>query len=192
MRLFAGVEPSARMRSSAAEISGALRTALDAGHSSGALRWIPEANLHLTIWFIGEVTAARAPAVLEALRPPFAESPFNLRIAGLGVFPSSGRPRVVWMDVREGTAALARLHDEVGARLRPLGFRPEERPYAAHLTLARIKEPLPQEARSILRGLLKKVQSDAGACRVDSVTVFRSRTAPKGAIYEPLLRVPLS
>ena len=34
--------------------------------------------------------------------------------------------------------------------------------------------------------------SDAGRCRIEAVTLFRSRLSSKGAEYEPLLRVPLS
>lgn len=192
MRLFVAVEPSARVRSAAAAAAEDLRAGLDARRWSGSFRWIPEENLHLTVWFLGEVSDSRAPAVLDALRPPLTEPAFDLRISGLGVFPPSGRARVVWMDVRSGADALARIHAAVGARLLPLGFRPEGRPYAAHLTLARIKGPLPASARSLLRSALEQPGVDAGRCRVDSLTVFRSRTAPKGAVYEPLLRVPLS
>jgi 2'-5' RNA ligase len=192
VRLFVAVEPSARVRSAAAAAADGLRAALDARRMSGSFRWVPEENLHLTIWFLGEVPDARAPAIIEALRPPMTEPAFDLRISGLGVFPPSGRSRVVWMDVTSGAEALARIHDEVGVRLLPLGFRPEGRRYAAHLTLARIKEPFPASARSALRSALERPGVDAGTCRIDSLTVFRSRTAPKGAVYEPLLRVPLS
>jgi 2'-5' RNA ligase len=87
---------------------------------------------------------------------------------------------------------LARLHDEVGARLQPWGFPPEGRAYSAHLTIARIKEPPHGAARPALRNAVTHEPGDAGTCRIDHLTVFRSRTAPAGAAYEPLVRVPLT
>jgi 2'-5' RNA ligase len=44
---------------------------------------------------------------------------------------------------------------------------------------------------AIIRRILAETVADAGGCRVDAVTLFRSRTSPHGAQYERLLRVPL-
>jgi 2'-5' RNA ligase len=96
------------------------------------------------------------------------------------------------MGVTRGLRELARLHDEVGTRLQPWGFAPEGRAYSAHLTVARIKEPPHGAARAALRHAATHEPGDAGTCRIDHLTVFRSRTAPAGAAYEPLLRVPLT
>lgn len=192
MRLFVAAEPSESVRLAAAATSSTLRAALEVAHASRGFRSIPPENLHLTVWFLGEVSDPRGVAILDTLRPPLAERPFTLRLSGLGAFPPSGSPRVLWMGVAEGLDALARLHDEVGARLLPWGFQPEGRPYSAHLTLARIKEPLPSTVRAALRETLRHSSAEAGSCRVDALTVFRSRTSPAGALYERLLRVPLS
>ena len=152
---------------------------------------MPETNLHLTVWFLGEVSDPRATAVLESLKAPLPVSPFTLHLSGLGAFPPSGPPRVFWMGVTHGGSELARLHHEIGTRLEPWGFRGEGREYAAHLTLARVKEPPTAAARTVIRQLLRETDADAGSCRLDTLTVFRSRTSPQGAAYEPLLRVPL-
>jgi 2'-5' RNA ligase len=86
---------------------------------------------------------------------------------------------------------MRRLYGEVGERLAPLGYVPEERPYAAHLTIARIRDPVPGSSRSV-REILTALPADCGTSRVAAVTLFRSHLSPKGAAYEPLLRVPLS
>lgn len=176
----------------AAAVGDELRAALAAKHIARGIRWIPVENLHLTVWFLGEVSEPRATAVLETLNAPLQVPAFELHLAGLGAFPPSGPPRVFWMSVASGCEQLARLHDEIGERLAPWGFEGEGRPYSAHLTLARIKEPPPSSARAAIRQLLRSAHADAGSCRVDALTVFRSRTAPSGAVYEPLLRVPLA
>ena len=190
MRLFVAAEPSARVRSSAAACVRHLRERLDGARAAEGIRWVPDGNLHLTVWFLGEVSDARATAVLEAMRPPLELPAFDLHIAGFGAFPPSGPPRVLWMGVTRGLAALARAHDEVGARLQPWGFAPEGRAYSAHLTIARVKDPPHGAARAALRQAIAH-QADAGSCRISELTVFRSRTSPAGAAYERLLRVPL-
>jgi 2'-5' RNA ligase len=187
VRLFAAVELDPAVKAAAVEAGQRLRAraAVDA-------KWIPEANLHITLWFLGEVADADVPAVLSALQPPIAIQPFTLEIGGLGAFPQSGRPRVLWLDVRRGASHLKALNAEVGRRLQPLGFEPERRTYSAHLTLARMRDTTrPSGSAGTLRRALAEVPSDAGQSRVTGVTLFRSRLSPKGATYEPVLRVPL-
>lgn len=191
MRLFVAAEPSAPVRAAAADAVVALRAALDAAGAGGGLRWVPTSNLHLTVWFLGEVSDARAAAVLDVLRAPLRVPAFELRLSGFGAFPPAGAPRVLWMGVAEGVPQLARAHDEIGERLSPWGFPPEGRAYSAHLTIARVKNPPHGRARAALRAILEERRAEAGSCRIDALQVFRSRTAPSGAVYEPLLRVPL-
>ena len=192
MRLFVGAEPSARVRREAAATAAALRSALEARRVFHKFRWVPPENLHLTVWFLGEVTDERSAGVINALAPALGEKPFSIHLSGLGTFPPSGSPRVIWMGVVEGLDALSRVHDEVAIRLAPWGFQKESRPYSAHLTLARVKDPLPAAVRAVLRDVLTKCPADAGSCQIEALTIFRSRTSPAGAVYEPLLRVPLS
>jgi 2'-5' RNA ligase len=192
VRLFVAAHPSEEVRTRAAACGVRLRERLEQAGAARGIRWIPPGNLHLTVWFLGEVSDARAGAVLEALELPIAMTPFQLHVAGFGAFPPSGPPRVLWMGVTRGLDELARLHDEVGLRLQPWGFPPDGRAYSAHLTIARIKEPPQGAARAALRNAATHEPGDAGACRIDHLTVFRSRTAPAGAAYEPLLRVPLT
>ena len=191
MRLFVAAEPSEAVRHAASTVSRRLRAALESRRMGAGVRWIPEENLHLTVWVLGEVSENRTAAVLDTLRPPLAVPSFVLHLSGLGAFPPSAAPRVFWMGVTRGRQELARLHDELGARLAPWGFEGEGRPYSAHLTLARVKEPPPSSVRAAMRQLLRDTDADAGSCQVEALTVFRSRTSPGGAAYEPLLRVPL-
>jgi 2'-5' RNA ligase len=188
LRLFVAVELDDRVKDATAEIADSLRH--DLGQQIDA-RWIPPANLHVTLWFFGEVDQSRVEQTIRALDSPFREGAFDLEISGLGAFPPSGPPRVFWLGVTSGGDQLARLHAELTDRLAPIGFPPERRPYSAHLTIARVKEHSRGFPHWQLRDLLHRRTADAGRCRVDAVTLFRSRVSPKGAAYEALLRVPL-
>ncbi|HJR60240.1 MAG TPA: RNA 2',3'-cyclic phosphodiesterase [Vicinamibacterales bacterium] len=191
MRLFVAAEPSERVRSSAVACIHRLRARLEAARAAEGIRWVAAGNLHLTVWFLGEVSDQRGTAVLDALRPALDLSAFDLHLAGFGAFPPSGPPRVLWMGVTQGLEELARAHDEIGTRLQPWGFAPEGRAYSAHLTVARVKEAPHGAARAALRQALAHDPGDAGSCRIRALTVFRSRTSAGGAVYERLLRVPL-
>jgi len=184
MRLFIGVELSEDVKARAARIADALREKL--GRRVTA-RWVAPENLHVTLWFIGDIADDRVAAVMAAVDTPFAIRPFDLELRGCGAFPPRGAPRVFWIGVSAGQAALEALYDELAPRLQPLGFEPERRAYSAHLTIARVKECRAREVRNVLRA----ADADAGRCRIAAVTLFRSRLSPKGASYEPLLRVPL-
>ena len=188
LRLFIGIELDEAVRESAAAIADSLRRQL--GRRVDA-RWIPASNLHITLWFIGNVTDDRADEILRGVDRPFTVPAFDAHIAGLGAFPPSGAPRVLWLGVQSGAEKLAALHEALSARLVPLGIEPERRPYSAHLTIARLKEVRGGKAHASLRSSLRVVAADAGTYRIAAVTVFRSHLSPKGAMYEALLRVPL-
>jgi 2'-5' RNA ligase len=189
VRLFAGIEIDDTVRERAAAIAESARAALDRTLS---IRWVPPQNLHLTLWFFGEVPEPGGADILKAIDAPFVESSFDLHVAGLGAFPQSGIPRVLWLGVRTGADSVTRLHAELAVRLLPLGLEPERRPLSPHMTLARVKGVLSGVRPREVRALWRDLPADAGSCRVGALTLFRSRLSPKGAAYEPLLRVPLT
>ena len=99
-------------------------------------------------------------------------------------------PRVLWIGTTKGTEAMRELYGRIEDRLVPLGFAAERRPYAPHLTIARVKDPGRASGR-VIRDAIAAVPAACGESVVNAVTLFRSRLSPRGAAYEPLLRVPL-
>lgn len=188
MRLFLGIDLPDRVRDAAAEISDTLRQRL-AGRVEA--RWTPAANLHITLWFIGEKPDNEAASLLAALQQPFAEGAFEIRIAGLGLFPRSGAPRVFWLGLQSGGDRLAHLYAEIASRLHPFGIEPESRPFSPHLTIARVKTVAPRERSRLLREEVERLTAVAGEFRAEAVTLYRTHLSPKGSSYERLLRVPL-
>lgn len=188
MRLFIGIELDDRLRTAAVEIAESLKRALGRGVDA---RWIGSENLHITLCFLGEVEESRVESLIRVLDTPFGEAAFDLEINGAGVFPPTGAPRIVWLGVTSGGEALRRVHAELTERLSPLGFEPERRPYSAHLTIARIKEVRRRGSYREIRDAVRNQPAQAARCRIESVTLFRSRLSPKGASYEAVLRIPL-
>jgi 2'-5' RNA ligase len=188
MRLFLGIELPDQVRDAAAAISDSLRRRL--AHRVDA-RWIPAANLHITVWFVGDKDDTDAQAILDVFQKPFSETAFPIALAGLGMFPATGAPRVFWLGLSSGADRIQQVHQEIAERVGPLGIELESRPFSPHVTIARIREIRPGERPRQLREELTAIPAPVGQFRVDAVTVFRSRLSPKGSSYERLLRVPL-
>lgn len=190
MRLFIGVELDDSLRAAAAVAAADLRLRLEHADEGFSARWVPAENLHVTLWFLGEVGDNRALEIDAALREGFDARPFTLSVAGFGAFPTSGPLRIFWLGVLTGSENLSALHAQTAARLLPMGFKGERRAYSAHVTIARTKG-ISRGSGPAFRRILADASADCGACRVAAVTLFRSRVSSRGATYEPLVRVPL-
>ena len=109
-----------------------------------SMRLLGREELHLTLHFLGEVAAQDLGNVRTALATVRTHS-FTIAVNGIGKFQQEGRPQVLWAGV-EANAALIALHRSIGAAMADaIGFRPEERPYSPHLTLARLNGPVPPD-----------------------------------------------
>lgn len=190
MRLFVGIELDDAVTVAAADAARELKARLGSVAPGFTARWIDRGNLHITLWFIGEVGDERAAAITEALRSPFDVAPFRLDLRGAGVFPPSGAPRVLWIGTTTGTEPMREVYRRIENRLVPLGCEADRRPYAPHLTIARVKDPGRASGRDI-RQAIAAVPAVCGETAVRAVTLFRTRLSPRGATYEPQLRVPL-
>ena len=99
----------------------------------GGGRRVPPENIHLTLVFLGSVKTSFRQCAERAAAAIRGES-FTLTLEQIGCWPKSG---IVWVGPRQTPEPLSRLVQELSAGLAACGYVPEERPYAAHLTLAR-------------------------------------------------------
>lgn len=157
------------------------------------VRWVAPQSIHLTLKFLGDTPHSELPAVEDALsRVTEGEAPFSLRSQGLGAFPSWHGPRVIWAGL-EDSPALIRLQHTLELALAELGFPPEERPFAAHLTLGRVSRPLVEVQRERLADFARDFSANSlGVIPVDQVCLFQSRLRPTGPIYTCLFSAGLA
>jgi 2'-5' RNA ligase len=154
------------------------------------VRWVPAGNVHITLKFLGDIAEERVAAVADALgRAADGIRPFVLHFRGLGAFPNLRRPRVVWAGVTDGAEQAAQLACAVERELEPLGFEPEKRPFAAHITLGRVKSFVGISALTAL--IAEQGETEFGTVHVDEMALMRSELRPSGAIYSVLCDVPL-
>jgi 2'-5' RNA ligase len=135
VRSFVAVDVGGEVRGALRPVVGALRARLP------ALRWVAEANWHLTVKFLGDVELLQLGDIGKAVQEEAGRAPvFELALAGLTAFPPGRRPRVLAAKVSAGAEQLAELHRRLDQRLGDFGVPLENRPFHAHLTLARVGE----------------------------------------------------
>ena len=89
--------------------------------------------------------------------------------------------------MRRERPPLAREPERVEAAIGPLGFARERRPFAAHLTLARVREDASLDERSRVYALLAHLAPPAlPSFRVDHISLMRSTLSRGGATYNLL------
>ena len=142
-------------------------------------------NLHLTVKFLGAVAEDRIEAVAGALAGAVAGvGAFDAQVEGLGAFPSTMRPRVVWAGVTAGAGTMADLAGRVDDALAALGFEREARLFSPHITLGRVREPGRMPA--LTEALQGAAGRGFGRLRVARVSLMRSELSPRGARYTEL------
>ncbi len=176
MRLFTAIDLPQEILLRLERLVAALRP-------EALIKWSPLDNLHITTKFIGEWPEARMEELHEALAEVAPRASFEVEVRQLGWFPNERSPRVLWAGV-DGGAALSTLASETEKRLISLGVPAEDREFSPHLTLARIKSPVP------LRALRQKVQelqpAPVGKFLVSQFTLFRSDPGSNASIYRKL------
>jgi RNA 2',3'-cyclic 3'-phosphodiesterase len=148
--------------------------------------------MHVTLAFLGWVPDEQLHAVDEAARAAAAgHRAFELSFAGAGRFPPSGWPGVVWVGIGEGAEPLAALAASVAVELRGRALKLDDRPFAPHVTLARLREDASgPEARTVAAAVDAVVVPDLRT-RVDRIAVVESVLSPKGPRYTVRREVPL-
>ncbi|MBI3333844.1 MAG: RNA 2',3'-cyclic phosphodiesterase [Candidatus Omnitrophica bacterium] len=183
MRAFIAVELPDALRQEVAAFQSEL------GSSGADVKWVEAGNLHLTLKFLGETGENQVGPLKEGLISAALQlSPFTVSLEGIGAFPSTTNPRVVWVGVAQGKEELIRLAQTVEQSCSRLGFAPEERPFSPHLTIGRLR------SRERLAPLIKKLQvaelRGGTSTRVDRLILFQSTLSPQGPTYTPLADIP--
>jgi RNA 2',3'-cyclic 3'-phosphodiesterase len=143
MRSFVAIEIPAPARSRLRQIQESLRPTIPA-------QWTDPAQLHLTLKFLGETPDAQLPQLLHHLKPLHIDPPIILTITRIICFPPHGPIRIIAAGLLDENSRCAQLQSQIEQACSLAGYRQEARPWTPHITLARIKNPLPPGARSLL------------------------------------------
>jgi 2'-5' RNA ligase len=157
-----------------------------------SVKWVRPQNHHITLYFFGE-TDERTKGSIEGIldETTIDIGSFTVRVGGISAFPSVDRPRVIWVGIDNPGGELAKMHASIGAALRRGNFpvNIEERVFAPHLTIGRVKERCsPALIQEVKRGR----ETAFGEFRVGAAVLYRSVLWRDGALYTPLKTITLS
>ena len=184
IRAFLAVELPEGLRQETAAFGQELK------RSGADVKWVEAANLHLTLKFLGDITPEQVSSLISSLKQACGGlSPFTFSVEGIGAFPKTTYPRVIWVGVHEGKEQMAELAQRVEETCAALGFPAEERPFSPHLTVGRVRS---QEG---IGRLVKQLQlaefRGSSPAEAGRITLFQSALGPKGTAYTSLAQIPL-
>jgi len=177
MRLFIAIALPEEVKERLAGLAGGLPGA----------RWVPPANMHLTLRFVGEIDNGQARDLDDALSLIDGKG-FDLVLRGIGAFAESHRLRSLWVGV-EPVEPLLRLQAKVEQAVVRAGLPVERRKFKPHVTLARFRSDPPEQKLSdylAQHGLFR-----AAPVAVHDFTLFSSFLGSEGAIYSAEAVYPL-
>ena len=179
LRSFLAVELPPPMRSKIGDIQDRLR------RSRADVRWVAVDRIHLTLVFLGNIEEEKITDISAAMESVTARRrAFTLSVKGLGAFPSTRNPRVIWLGLDSWKENLLPMQQEIESTLESLGFEPEGKPFRPHLTLGRVKS---LKSGEDLVDLMERDRGiDLGPFGVDRIILFRSDLRPTGPLYTPL------
>ncbi len=156
------------------------------------IRWVPIHNIHITLKFLGDVVDTQVDFLKQMLiRAADACAPFEVQFGGLGSFPTSKRPRVLWVGLHapDSLASIQRTIESSAVRL---GYEKEDRAFSPHLTIGRVRQNLSPAEMQIIRSTLESVQlGNIPSVGVDWVHLFKSDLRPTGSVYTKLFSAKL-
>lgn len=158
--------------------------------SSADVGWTRPEGVHLTLKFFGEVEEGKLEDIQKAIGQAVKGlSPFVIEVGGIGTFPNPRFPRVIWIGLKDRGDSLKTLQEAIERETEGLGFEREDRAFAPHLTLGRVRSQKNRDA--LIRSLDEFDKIELGAFNVEEVSLMKSELRPKGAIYTQIWKVSL-
>lgn len=190
-RLFLAVNLSIATTRKIAEAIEAMRP--EAARRGLRVGWVPPANLHVTLKFLGWSNPEMVDAIADRVRAGLhGRKAFELEARGVGAFPTETSARVLWVGVVDPKGVLATLAADVEAWMERLGYEREKRAYHPHVTIGRVREDHGGQGGTGAAEVLAPWREVAfGRSLVREVVLYESKMRAKGSEYLAQARVPL-
>ena len=146
--------------------------------------WQDDAQLHVTLRFIGEVERPMAEDIASALGAVRAP-PAEIGVRGVGFF-DQGRQGVLFARAIPRDP-LDALHKKIDRALVSAGLAPDRRAFLPHITLARRRRAAIEPSS----WLEAHAALSAPPEPIDQFTLYESRLGHDGAHYEAVAEFPL-
>lgn len=190
MRVFVAVPLPTNLRDQLA----ATQRQIDAHIPQGIVRWVRPEQIHITYKFLGDITSTQTDRLIRSTRSACkGHSPFSVEVRGLGCFPNTRRPRVIWVGLQDTNQALADLQRALEGAAAERDFPRDERPFSPHLTLGRLKRRANGvEIRQVGKVVLSSRVGPFEPLPVTELQIIGSNLTPQGPEYRVLRHIALA
>jgi 2'-5' RNA ligase len=180
-RLFIALLVPGSIRETLTAVQGGLRKAAP----NALIRWTNQEQMHLTLRFMGNVPVSSLDGLAAALKIAVQKcAPLRLRAQGIGFFPNSKRPRVIWSGVADEDQRLEKVFQYVQEAAQPFTMEPPEHRFTGHITLGRIKLIQGKERTELGQAAGRYEGQNFGGWKSTELVLMRSVLAGSGARHD--------
>ncbi len=182
MRVFIAFDIDEEIRKGLANLQSQLQSKVDI--KKGDVKWVNPEAIHLTLKFLGEIKDEQIVDVCNAVKDVAGKHRnFELQVETVGHFGGKSA-RVLWVGAGHGCKELLNLQKDIEQQLALAGWPKEQRAFAGHLTLCRIRNT---KAGAKLAQVAEQYKDfKLGTVLADQVRVYQSQLTPQGPIYTVL------
>lgn len=185
IRIFFAIDLPASIKDQVGAYIGSLKKKA----KTNGIRWTRPENLHITLQFLPEVRLEHISPITDHVKKRVASSfqEAKIKLGEPHLFPTPFRPRVIVLDISPQND-LALLSELIGQGILEANYAIENRPFRAHLTLGRIKQP-----QGMNLGFISEFKApEIEVLPINEVVLFRSEPQPEGSHYSVLERIHFS
>jgi len=141
---------------------------------------VKKEKMHITLEFFKDVNQKKIQKIEKGLENIDTE-PFNLKIKGLGAFPSEDYIRVIWAGAEHpqiyGLQEKASKHGVESSN---------DHEFKPHITLLRVENLSGKQKKKLEKAFKEHRNQEIGKIKVEKVKLFKSELGPEGTEYTEL------
>ena len=144
-------------------------------------KWINPEIVHLTLAFLGSITSDKIELIGKILEEvSYQIKAVKLKLYQVGCFPSPTKARIIFVNLQGELGKLNALAIKIRKRLKKEKIYFDEKPFAAHITLGRVKD------HQNLTEKINKVKVKKSEFITDEIALTESQLTKNGPIYTTL------
>lgn len=177
MRAFIGIDFSDEIKNEIVEAQNKIKVYADGG------RWTQPDNFRLALKYLGVISTDQMEQIKTTLGNICSgKMPFDVAISGLWTFDDKDLVKFLWLGLSGELDQLRSIQTEVDSALLPLGFQPEKRGFAPHVTIGQ---------DIIFKSDFKQIEAELGhiqlsTMKVKSLYLFESEHVQDQRVYRKI------
>ena len=183
MRTFVSINLPSEIKQQLNGVTGEIKAVLT-NRELSSMRWESNEKLHITLFFIGDITSGELNRVKNSLNSiDYNKGKLALDLHSIGAFPDLRSPRVLFANIIDD-GKLLQLAESVHKQMYDLGFESDKK-FHPHITLGRVKRD-----RKVNLTRLSEMKFDI-KFEAEAFYLMESKLKPTGSVYSKRERFEL-